>query len=185
MPHCPVCGREIRQQTVDQVVDKIMELPERTKIQLLAPVVSGRKGEHKKELERARKSGYVRVRIDGVIYDLSEEINLEKNKKHTIEIVVDRLVIKEGIKSRLADSIEIINSLTGGLIVVDIIDGEQMLFSTSYACPEHGVSLPELQPRMFSFNNPFGACPTCTGLGIFMKVDPHPVLHPQCNLRHT
>lgn len=172
VPHCPVCGREIRQQTVDQVVDKIMELPERTKIQLLAPVVSGRKGEHKKELERARKSGYVRVRIDGVIYDLSEEINLEKNKKHTIEIVVDRLVIKEGIKSRLADSIEIINSLTGGLIVVDIIDGEQMLFSTSYACPEHGVSLPELQPRMFSFNNPFGACPTCTGLGVFKKVDP-------------
>ena len=169
VPHCPVCGREIRQQTVDQVVDKIMELPERTKIQLLAPVVSGRKGEHKKELERARKSGYVRIRIDGVIYDLSEEINLEKNKKHTIEIVVDRLVIKEGIKSRLADSIEIINSLTGGLIVVDIIDGEQMLFSTSYACPEHGVSLPELQPRMFSFNNPFGACPTCTGLGVFKR----------------
>lgn len=172
VPHCPVCGREIRQQTVDQIVDKIMELPERTKIQLLAPIVKGRKGEHKKELEKARKSGYVRVRIDGIIYDLSEEIKIDKNKKHIIEIVVDRLVIKDGIKGRLTDSIEIINSLTDGLIIVDVTDGEQLMFSTSYACPEHGVSIPELQPRMFSFNNPFGACPTCTGLGVFKKVDP-------------
>lgn len=172
VPHCPVCGREIRQQTVDQIVDKIMDLPERTKIQLLAPIVKGRKGEHKKELEKARKSGYVRVRIDGIIYDLSEEIKIDKNKKHIIEIVVDRLVIKAGIKGRLTDSIEIINSLTGGLIIVDVTDGEQLMFSTSYACPEHGVSIPELQPRMFSFNNPFGACPTCTGLGVFKKVDP-------------
>lgn len=177
VPHCPVCGREINQQSVDQIVDSIMELPERTKIQLLAPIVKGRKGEHKKELENARKSGYVRVRIDGEIFDLSEEITLEKNKKHVIEIVVDRLIIKDGIKGRLADSIELITGLTDGMVVVDAaIDGEeenrQLVFSTSYACPEHGISLPELQPRMFSFNNPFGACPTCTGLGVFKKVDP-------------
>ncbi len=172
VPHCPVCGREIRQQSVDQIVDKIMELPEKTKIQLLAPIVSGRKGEHKRELEKAKKAGYVRVRIDGEIYDLDEEIKLDKNKKHIIEIVVDRLVIKEGIESRLTDSVETINTLTGGLIVADVIGGEQMLFSTSYSCPEHGVSMPELAPRMFSFNNPFGACPTCTGLGVFKKVDP-------------
>ncbi|MCR5142401.1 MAG: excinuclease ABC subunit UvrA [Ruminococcus sp.] len=172
VPHCPVCGREIKQQSVDQIVDRVLELPERTKIQLLAPIVKGRKGEHKKELERARKSGYVRVRIDGEVYDLSEEIKLDKNKKHVIEIVVDRLVIKDGIKGRLTDSIETINSLTDGMIVVEPVDGEQMVFSTNYACPEHGVSLPELQPRMFSFNNPFGACPTCTGLGVFKKVDP-------------
>ncbi|MCD7740853.1 MAG: excinuclease ABC subunit UvrA [Ruminococcus sp.] len=176
VPHCPICGREIRQQTVDQIVDKVMSLPERTKIQLLAPIVQGRKGEHKRELDKARKSGYVRVKIDGEVYDLSEEIKLDKNKKHIIEIVVDRLVIKDGIKSRLTDSIEIINSLTGGLIVVDVIDGEEMVFSTNYACPEHGVSLPELQPRVFSFNNPFGACPTCTGLGVFKKVDPDLVI---------
>lgn len=172
VPHCPVCGREIRQQSVDQIVDKIMELPEKTKIQLLAPIVSGRKGEHKRELEKAKKAGYVRVRIDGEIYDLDEEIKLDKNKKHIIEIVVDRLVIKKGIESRLTDSVETINTLTGGLIVADVIGGEQMLFSTSYSCPEHGVSMPELAPRMFSFNNPFGACPTCTGLGVFKKVDP-------------
>ncbi len=176
VPHCPVCGREIRQQSVDQIVDKIMELPERTRIQLLAPIVSGRKGEHKRELEKARKAGYVRVKIDGEIYDLDEEIKLDKNKKHLIEIIVDRLVIKDGIKGRLADSIETINSLTGGIIVVDVIDGEQMMFSTSYSCPEHGISMPELVPRMFSFNNPFGACPTCTGLGVFKKVDPDLVI---------
>ncbi|MGN0634228.1 MAG: excinuclease ABC subunit UvrA [Oscillospiraceae bacterium] len=176
VPHCPVCGREIRQQTVDQIVDKICALPERTKIQLLAPIVSGRKGEHKKELEKARKSGYVRVRIDGIIYDLSEEIKLEKNKKHTIEIVVDRIIIKEGIRSRVADSVEVIASLTGGLITVDAADVGEMSFSTNYACPEHDVSIPELQPRMFSFNNPFGACPTCTGLGVFKKVDPDLVI---------
>ncbi|MBP3271554.1 MAG: excinuclease ABC subunit UvrA [Ruminococcus sp.] len=177
VPHCPVCGREINQQTVDQIVDSIMELPERTKIQLLAPIVKGRKGEHKKELESARKQGYVRVRIDGEVYDLSEDIKLEKNKKHIIEIVVDRLVIKDGIKGRLADSIELITGLTDGMVVIDaaVPDEDkprQLVFSTSYACPEHGISLPEMQPRMFSFNNPFGACPTCTGLGVFSKVDP-------------
>ena len=172
VPHCPVCGREIRQQTVDQIVDKIMELPEKTRIQLLAPIVKGRKGEHRNALEKARKAGYVRVRIDGELYDLSDEINLDKNKKHMIEIVVDRLVIKEGIKGRLADSIETVSGLSDGMIVVDTGEPEQYVFSTNYACPEHGISLPELQPRMFSFNNPFGACPTCTGLGVFQKVDP-------------
>ena len=176
VPHCPVCGREIRQQTVDQIVDKIMELEEGTKIQLLAPIVRGRKGEHTKELDRARKSGYVRVRIDGITYDLSEEIKIEKNKKHTIEIVVDRLVIKEGIKSRLTDSIETVSSLTGGLVGVDVIGGEEMLFSQNYACPEHGVSIDELTPRMFSFNNPFGACEKCTGLGVFKKIDPELII---------
>ena len=176
VPHCPVCGREIRQQTVDQIVDKIMELEEGTKIQLLAPIIRGRKGEHTKELDRARKSGYVRVRIDGITYDLSEEIKIEKNKKHTIEIVVDRLVIKEGIKSRLTDSIETVSSLTGGLVGVDVIGGEEMLFSQNYACPEHGVSIDELTPRMFSFNNPFGACEKCTGLGVFKKIDPELII---------
>lgn len=172
VPHCPVCGREIKQQTVDQIVDKIMELPQGTKIQLLAPIVRGRKGTHTKELEHARKSGYVRVRVDGITYDLSEEINIEKNKKHTIEIIVDRLVIKDGIKSRLTDSIETVSDLTGGLVGVDVIDGEEMLFSQNYACPEHGVSIEELNPRMFSFNNPYGACEKCTGLGVFKKIDP-------------
>ncbi len=171
IPHCPVCGREIRQQTVDQIVDKIMELPEGTKIQLLAPIVRGRKGEYTKEIESARKSGYVRIRIDGVSYDLSETIKIDKNKKHTIEIIVDRLVIKDGIKSRLSDSIETVTSLTNGLVGVDVIDGEEMLFSQSYACPEHNISIEELTPRMFSFNNPFGACEKCTGLGVFQKVD--------------
>lgn len=172
VPHCPVCGREIRQQTVDQIVDKVLELPEGTKIQLLAPIVRGRKGEYRKELEQARKSGYVRVRIDGIVYDLSEEIKLEKNKKHTIEIVVDRLVIKPDIKSRLTDSIEIVSGLTGGLLTVDVIDGEELHFSQNYSCPEHNISIEELTPRMFSFNNPFGACEKCTGLGVFKKVDP-------------
>ena len=172
IPHCPVCGREIRQQTVDQIVDKIMELPDGTKIQLLAPIVRGRKGEYTKEIESARKSGYVRIRIDGMTYDLSETIKIDKNKKHTIEIIVDRLVIKDGIKSRLSDSIETVTSLTGGLVGVDVIDGEEMLFSQSYACPEHNISIEELTPRMFSFNNPFGACEKCTGLGVFQKVDP-------------
>ncbi len=181
VPHCPVCGKEIRQQTVDQIVDKVLELPEGTKIQLLAPIVRGRKGEYVKELEQARKSGYVRVRIDSITYDLSETIKIEKNKKHTIEIVVDRLVIKTDIKSRLTDSIEIVSSLTGGLIGVDVIDGEQMLFSQSYACPEHGVSIEELTPRMFSFNNPFGACEKCTGLGVFKKIDPKLII-PNPNL---
>ena len=172
VPHCPVCGREIRQQTVDQIVDRVMEMPERTKIQVLAPVVRGRKGEHQKEFEAARKGGFVRVRADGIIYDLSENIKLEKNKKHNIEIVVDRLVIKPDIRSRLADSVETATGLSGGLVIVNVVDGEDTLFSQNYACPEHGVSMEELSPRMFSFNNPAGACPKCTGLGVFMRIAP-------------
>lgn len=172
VPHCPVCGREIKQQTVDQIVDKVLLLEEKTKIQVLAPVVRAKKGEHVKELDKARKGGFVRVRVDGNIYDLSEEIKLEKNKKHTVEVVVDRLVVGEKIRSRLADSVEIASKLAGGLVVVNIINGEDMLFSQNYACPEHGISIEELSPRMFSFNNPMGACPHCTGLGIFMRVDP-------------
>lgn len=172
IPHCPVCGREIKQQSVDQIIDKISSLPVGTKIQILAPVVKGRKGEHVKELEQAKKSGYVRVRIDGIVYDLSEEIKLEKNKKHTIEIVVDRLVVKEKMDTRLADSIETASGISGGTVICDIIGGEEMMFSQNYACPEHGVSMEELSPRMFSFNNPYGACPKCTGLGVFRKIDP-------------
>ena len=172
IPHCPVCGREIRQQTVDEIVDKILELPEKTKFQVLAPVVRGRKGEHKKEFENARKAGFARVRVDGITYDLSEKISLEKNIKHSIEIIVDRLVIKDGLKSRLAESIETAGNLTGGLIYIDVIDGEELHFSQSYSCPEHGVSVDELVPRMFSFNNPFGACPECTGLGVYRRIDP-------------
>ncbi len=172
VPHCPVCGREIKQQTVDQIVDQLMALGEGTKLQLLAPIVRGRKGTHVKEFERAKKSGYVRVRVDGLTYDLSENIELEKNKKHTIEIVVDRIVIKDSIKSRLTDSIETAASLTGGLVTADVIGGEELSFSQNYACPEHGVSIGELAPRMFSFNNPFGACEKCTGLGVFRKIDP-------------
>ncbi len=170
-PHCPVCGKEITMQPTDQIVDTVMELENGTKIQLLSPIVFGRKGEHTKELEKARKSGYSRVRIDGHIYDLSEEIKLEKNKKHTIEVVVDRIVIKDDIRSRLADSIETSLSLSGGLLSVDVIGGEELQFSQSYACEEHGISIPELTPTMFSFNGPLGACPTCTGIGVFMKVD--------------
>ena len=181
VPHCPVCGREIKQQTVDQIVDKIMELPEGTKIQLLAPVIRGRKGEHIKELDSARRSGFVRARIDGSIYDLSEDILLDKNKKHTIEIVVDRLVIRPDITSRLTDSLETVMAQSGGLAVVNVIDGEDMMFSQNYACPEHGISIEELTPRMFSFNNPFGACEKCTGLGVFMRIDPNLVV-PNKNL---
>ena len=169
IPHCPVCGREITRQSVDTIVDKITELPERTKIQLLSPIVSGRKGEYVKELESARKSGFVRVRIDGIIYDLSEQINLDKNKKHNIEIVVDRLVIKSDIKGRLSDSVETATKMSNGLLMVDVDGKDELLFSQNYACPEHGVSVEELSPRMFSFNNPFGACPTCAGLGVFTK----------------
>ena len=172
IPHCPVCGKEISQQTTDQIVDTVMKLDEGSRIQILSPIVKGRKGEHVKELENARKSGYSRVRIDGNIYDLSEEIKLEKNKKHMIEIVVDRLVIKEEIRSRLSESIETAASVSGGLVAVDVIGGEELQFSQSYACDEHGISVPELTPTMFSFNNPFGACPTCTGIGMFMKVNP-------------
>ena len=176
IPHCPVCGREIRQQTIDQIVDQVLALPEKTRIQILAPIVRGRKGEHVKELEAARKASYVRARIDGILYDLSEKIKLEKNKKHTIEIVVDRLVIRPDIRSRLADSLETASSLAGGLIVVSIVDGEDITFSQNYACPDHGISVEELTPRMFSFNNPFGACPKCTGLGVFMKIDPELII---------
>lgn len=172
VPHCPICGREICQQSVDQIVDQVTALPEKTKIQLLAPLVRGRKGTHAKELEHARKSGYVRARIDGIMYELAEDITLEKNKKHTVEIVVDRLVISPDIAGRLADSIETATALSGGLLVVDVIGGEEMTFSQSYACPEHGVSVEELAPRMFSFNNPFGACPRCTGLGVLIAMDP-------------
>lgn len=171
-PHCPVCGKEITQQTVDQIVDKVMALPEKTKIQVMAPIVRGRKGEHTKELESARRSGYARVRIDGITYDLSENIPLEKNKKHLIEIIVDRLVIKDGIQSRLSDSVETAAALTSGIVVINVIDGEDYIFSQNYSCPEHNISIDELSPRMFSFNNPFGACKKCTGLGVFMKIDP-------------
>lgn len=171
-PHCPKCGREIKQQTVDQIADSVMELPVGTKIQVLAPVVRGRKGEYHKELETYRKQGYVRVRIDGFTYDLSETIKMEKNKKHNIEIIIDRLVIKDDVRSRLTDSLELSGTLSGGLVFIDVIDGEELHFSQNYACPEHGVSVDELSPRMFSFNNPFGACPKCTGLGSFMRIDP-------------
>lgn len=176
IPHCPVCGRPITQQTVDQMVDEIMKLPQGTRFQVLAPVVRGRKGTQQKELEAARRGGFARVRIDGVLYDLDEEISLEKNKKHTVEIVVDRLVLNGDIHTRLADSLETSIGLTGGLVSIDVIGGEEMLFSQSYACPDHGISIDELSPRMFSFNNPFGACETCTGLGTFMKVDPALIL---------
>ena len=176
VPHCPVCGKEITQQTTDQIVDAVMTLETGSKIQILSPIVKGRKGEYKKELENIRKQGYVRSRIDGNIYDLSEEIKLEKNKKHIIEVIVDRLVIKEDIVPRLTDSIETAVTLSGGLISVDVIGGEEMQFSQTYACDEHGISIPELTPTMFSFNSPFGACPTCTGLGIFMKVNPKLVI---------
>ena len=176
IPHCPICGREIKQQTIDQIVDKIFALESGTRMQILAPVVRQRKGEHVKELESAKKSGFVRVRVDGNIYDLSESISLEKNKKHSIEIVVDRLVLKEEIRSRLTDSLETAVALSGGLAIIDVIGGEEILFSQNYACPEHGISIEELTPRMFSFNNPYGACETCTGLGTFLKVDPDMVI---------
>ena len=171
IPHCPKCGREIRRQSVDQMVDQIMQLPERTKIQLLAPVVRGRKGEHGKLFEQARKSGYVRVRVDGSLYELSEDISLDKNKKHNIEIIVDRLVVKDGIRQRLTDSLENVMALADGLVIVDVIGGEPMTFSQSFSCPDCGISVEEIEPRSFSFNNPFGACPDCFGLGYKMEFD--------------
>ena len=171
IPHCPKCGREIHKQTIDQMVDQIMAMPQRTKIQLLAPVVRGRKGEHVKVLEQARKSGYMRVRIDGNLYELSEEIKLEKNIKHNIDIIVDRLVVKEGIENRLTDSIETVMSLSNGLMTVDVIGGEPVNFSQSFSCPDCGISIDEVEPRSFSFNNPFGACPECFGLGYKMEFD--------------
>lgn len=180
-PHCPICGREITQQTVDQMIDRVMALPEGTKIQILAPMVKGRKGEHKKVFESARRSGYVRVRVDGNIYDLSEEIKLEKNKKHNIEVIVDRLVVKEDVQSRLNDSLETALALTGNIVIVDVIGVEELTFSQNYACPEHDISIEELSPRMFSFNSPFGACEKCTGLGQYLKVDPELII-PNKNL---
>ena len=177
VPHCPKCGKEIRQQTIDQIVDKIMELPQGTRIQVLSPVVRARKGEHVKVFEDAKKSGYVRARVDGIAYDLSEEIKLEKNKKHNIEIVVDRLVIKPDLGRRLTDSAETAMALSGGLLYIDLVStGEIMSFSQNYACDDCGISLEELEPRLFSFNNPHGACPTCTGLGVQLLVDPELII---------
>ena len=181
VPHCPVCGREIAHQTVDQIVDSIMSLDEGTKFQVLSPIVRGRKGEYAKELENAKKSGFVRVRVDGIMYELTEQIKMDKNKKHNIEIVIDRLVIKPEIQSRLADSIETAAKLSGGIIVIDVIGGEELTFSQNYACPEHNISVEELSPRMFSFNNPFGACQKCSGLGTFQHVDKNLVV-PDRNL---
>lgn len=171
IPHCPVCGKVIEKQTVDQIVDKILTLEERTRIQIMSPIVRGRKGEYVKELDDARKSGFVRVRIDGSVYDLSEDIKLDKNKKHNIEIVVDRLVVSPDIKSRLADSIETATKMSKGVVLCDVIGGEEQLYSLDYACAEHGVSIEEMSPRMFSFNNPYGACKRCSGLGTFMEID--------------
>ena len=171
IPHCPKCGREIKKQTVDQMVDAIMAFPERTKIMLLAPVVRGRKGEHQKLLDNARRSGYVRVIIDGNQYELSEDIKLDKNIKHNIEIVVDRISVREGIEKRLADSIETIMKLSEGLMIVQVVDGETYTFSQSFSCPDCGISIEEVEPRSFSFNNPFGACPVCYGLGYKMEFD--------------
>ncbi len=181
IPHCPVCGREIKQQTVDQIVDSIMSLPEGTKFQILSPVVRGKKGEHAKELANALKAGFVRARIDGEITELTEGMKLQKTYKHTIEIIVDRLVVKEGIRTRLADSIETTTEHSGGNVIIDVIGDKEYLYSLNYACPEHGVSMDKLSPRMFSFNNPYGACPTCTGLGTFLKVNPDLVI-PNKNL---
>ncbi|MBE6815505.1 MAG: excinuclease ABC subunit UvrA [Ruminococcaceae bacterium] len=181
VPHCPVCGKEIKTQTIDQIVDKVMELPDGTKFQVLAPIAKGKKGEFKKELEHASKSGYVRARIDGIIYDLSEDIKLEKNIKHTIEIIVDRLVMKRDITSRLSDSLETAFSITDGTVLIAVVDGEEQLYSQNFACPEHGSFMDELEPRMFSFNNPFGACPTCSGLSMFLRVS-EDLLVPNRNL---
>jgi excinuclease ABC subunit A len=181
VPHCPVCGKEIKTQSIDQIVDKVMELPDGTKFQVLAPIAKGKKGEFKKELEQASKSGYVRARIDGIVYDLSEDIKLEKNIKHTIEIIVDRLVMKRDITSRLSDSLETAFSITDGTVLIAVVDGEEQLYSQNFACPEHGSFMDELEPRMFSFNNPFGACPTCSGLSMFLRVS-EDLLVPNRNL---
>ena len=176
IPHCTSCGREIKRQSVDQMVDQIMELPEGSRIQLLAPVVRGRKGEHTKVFDRAKRSGYVRVRVDGNLYELSEEIKLDKNIKHNIEIIVDRLVVKPGIERRLTDSVESVLALAEGLLMVEVIGGEIINFSQSFACPDCGISISEIEPRSFSFNNPFGACPVCFGLGYKMKFDPELII---------
>lgn len=181
IPHCPVCGREISMETVDGIVDKVLKLPEGEKIQILAPLVRGKKGEHVKVLDSARKSGYVRVRVDGSIYDLSEEIKLDKNIKHSIEVVVDRLVINDGIRSRLADSVDTACNLSDGAVIVDVVGKEELLFSQKFACPEHGTCIEEMAPRSFSFNNPYGSCPRCMGLGTFMRINPDLVI-PNKNL---
>lgn len=180
-PHCPVCGREISMETVDGIVDKVLKLPEGEKIQILAPLVRGKKGEHVKVLDSARKSGYVRVKVDGSIYDLSEEIKLDKNIKHSIEVVVDRLVINDGIRSRLADSVDTACNLSDGAVIVDVVGKEELLFSQKFACPEHGTCIEEMAPRSFSFNNPYGSCPRCMGLGTFMRINPDLVI-PNKNL---
>lgn len=181
IPHCPKCGKEIHKQTVDQITDKILELEEGTRIQLLAPVVRNRKGEHIKLLEDAKRSGYVRVRVDGIIYDLGEKIDLDKNKKHNIEIVVDRLVVREGMEQRLSESIETVSALTGGILLVDIVDGDEIVFSQNFACPDCGINIEEIEPPMFSFNNPSGACPDCMGLGVKMIID-EDIIVPNKNL---
>ena len=173
VPHCPKCGKEIRQQTIDQIIDQIMALPEGTRIQVMSPVVRGRKGEHTRVLEDARRSGYVRARIDGEMHELDEEIKLVKNNKHQIDIVVDRLIVRPDIATRLTDSVETASNLSGGLVTVNLLrEGQDLSFSQNYACEDCGVSIEELAPRLFSFNSPFGACPTCTGLGMQLKVDP-------------
>ena len=173
VPHCPKCGKEIRRQSVDQIVDQIMQLPERTRFQLLAPVVRGKKGEHQKVFDDARRGGYARVRVDGSVYELTEEISLDKNKKHNIEVIVDRLIMKPDLARRLTDSVETAAGLSGGLVILNELEGDRdTMFSQNYACEDCGVSLPELSPRMFSFNNPYGACPVCTGLGTQLVADP-------------
>ena len=172
-PHCPKCGKEIKQQTIDQIIDQVLALPEGTRIQVMAPVIRGKKGEHAKVFEDAKRSGYVRVRADGNLYELDEDIKLEKNKKHNIEVIVDRLIIRPDIQQRLTDSVETASGLSGGLVIINLLREEKdLVFSQNYACEDCGISIEELTPRMFSFNNPFGACPTCTGLGIQLKVDP-------------
>ena len=175
-PHCTVCGREITQQTVDQIVDTVLKLEEKTRIQIMAPIVRGRKGEYVKELDNIRKSGYVRVRVDGAVYDLSEDIKMDKNKKHNIEVIVDRLIINSTVKSRLADSIETATKLADGVVLVDVVGDREELFSLNYACPEHGAVIEEMSPRMFSFNNPFGACKKCGGLGSYKEIDPNLII---------
>ncbi len=172
IPHCPKCGKEIRRQTIDQIVDKVMQLPEGTRFQVLSPVVRGKKGQHQKVIEAARRGGYSRVRVDGNVYELGEEIDLDKNKKHNIEVVIDRLVMKEGLQRRLSDSIETAAAQSGGMVIVhQVTDGVETMFSQNYACEDCGVSMPELSPRMFSFNNPYGACPACSGLGAQLVAD--------------
>ena len=183
IPHCPKCKKEIKRQTIDQIVDKIKELPDKTKFQVLSPIVRRKKGEHVKIFENAKKNGYARVRVDGYVYDLSEEIKLEKNIKHNIEIIIDRLIIKDGIEKRLTDSVETASALSGGVVIIDVIDGEEMTFSQNYACDDCGISMEELSPRMFSFNNPMGACPTCSGIGSLMKVAPELVLRPELTFK--